>query len=610
MAHKLIRTGSSYTIPAVPYQPARPAYTTVQIYNVSPSSVGPFAGGWVFPSNTNGAQGTPELGGGNGSAPIFLPSGGGTSGAPQTYTVTTVHPATPEVAGTPVQRIDNPPLGWTAGAHSIAALRGTGNATFSVAGKVSAVAIGLSGEKVPRPGYTHIRTGLLLTDGAVRSVATGASLGTYTTADVFKLLVRATGVSITKNDAEIAAEANPYGAGEALFLSASLYGAGDFVVDPDLVEVLGGTSVAAMPALSAISAESVYASSRANFPAITASSGQASRSLAVFPAARAFSSDHRGGTSFAALPGLAVDSYGGTVVVVPLTSSYAQLPGMAATSILLVGETGTSTAMLPAIKGLSADHAGGNSTALFPAATALSYVEPPDMAYLLEVIALDFPMTASKVDEVVLRDVIVLDVQMAATPVETVRLEDAIVLGVLMSTTEIDLVSLPTVIILDIPITLPGAQLEVHAVNLDGFGSTAYTDYPFTSFARIGDRYYGAKLDGLFLLGGPNDDGAPIDANFCPGKLDFGTPLEKTIAEIYAGIASEARLLVRIATPCGTFDYQAQSSSPQLQQHRFKLGKGLKANYLTPVFYNQDGADFEVDSLEFSVADLSRKTQS
>ena len=149
----------------------------------------------------------------------------------------------------------------------------------------------------------------------------------------------------------------------------------------------------------------------------------------------------------------------------------------------------------------------------------------------------------------------------------------------------------------------------MHAVNLNGYGSTTYSNYPFNSFARIGDRYYGAKLDVLFELGGTDDAGTQIDAAICPGKLDFGTPQQKTVSEVFIGAASESALLLKVAGPAGEFSYAAQSFSAELRQHRFKLGKGLKTNYLIPVFYNQDGADFEIDTLEFEVADLSRKTR-
>ena len=47
------------------------------------------------------------------------------------------------------------------------------------------------------------------------------------------------------------------------------------------------------------------------------------------------------------------------------------------------------------------------------------------------------------------------------------------------------------------------------------------------SFVEIDGKYYGASSDGLYLLEGSDDAGAPIDASFGFGQLDFGTPQVK-----------------------------------------------------------------------------------
>ena len=49
------------------------------------------------------------------------------------------------------------------------------------------------------------------------------------------------------------------------------------------------------------------------------------------------------------------------------------------------------------------------------------------------------------------------------------------------------------------------------------------------------------------------------------------------------------------------------SFSPEMQQQRITTGKGLKTNYITAQFFNEDGADFEIDSVRFFVADLTRR---
>ncbi|MDR6886147.1 MULTISPECIES: hypothetical protein [Variovorax] len=609
MTNQLVRIGSTYSVPAVRYQPARPAYTSVEtVYGrVTPAQ----AGGWVIlrrqvsagtPGSFVDASGTYYI-----EERAWLP---GTPASQQVFSIVTNHPATPEVQGSGAQRIDNPPAGWTSFARSKAAI-GAGYAEFTAREGNAGVAIGMSTMVSPTPGYGHIPHGLLLSNGTVRNLRTGADLGSFTAADVLRIAVQPQGVTFQKNGSDIGTDPNSYAPGAQMYLSAVMYGALDYVDNPVLVSEPSGTSLATFPKAEALSADFDYSESVARFPKMEATSLEPEGGTATFPKMGAFSSDTLdSGSSFATFPAATAYSYGGTLVVVPDSDSFAQFPKMEAASLMLVGGTGESLATFPTMFGISADYPYGESFAAFPKVEAYSYDESdPTLAVLLDGVVLGVPMTAGKVNTVQVLDGITFDVPMTVERISQVDVLDGFAFGVPMTAQSEQTVRVLETFGLAVPLTTPGADLEVHAVNLDGFGSTTYSNYPFNSFARIGDRYYGARLDGLFELSGANDAGAQIDAAICPGKLDFGSPQQKTISEAFIGAASERPLKVKVAVPGGEFVYQAQSSSDDLKQHRFKLGKGLKANYLIPVFYNQDGSDFEVDSLEFEVADLSRKTR-
>lgn len=606
MSNKLTRIGSTYTVPAVPYQPARPAYTSVETVfgRTSPAQ----AGGWVVVRRE-----APPTSGGGTAGPRYIEELVWMPAAPasqQVFSNVVNHPAVPEVQGSGAQRIDNPPQGWTSFARSRISMT-SGYAEFTAREGNAGVAIGMSTMLNPTPGYGHIRHGLLLSNGAVRNLRTGADLGSYTATDVLRITVLPQGVTFKKNDAEIGTDPNSYAPGVQMYLSAVMYGALDFVDNPVLVADPSGTSLATFPKAAALSADFDYSESVARFPKLEATSLEPEGGTASFPKMAAFSSDTlNSGSSLATFPAATAYSYGGTLVVVPDSDSFARLPKVEAASLLLVGGTGESLAGFPKLFGISADYAYGESFATFPKAQAYSYDESdPTLTLLLDGVVLDVPMTAGKLSTVTVLDGFALDVPMTAERISQVDVLDGFAFGVPMTALGEHTVRVLETVALAVPLTTPGADLEVHAVNLDGYGSTTYSNYPFNSFARIGDRYYGAKLDGLFELGGADDAGVPIDAAICPGKLDFGTPQQKTVSEVFIGAASDSALLLKVAGPAGEFTYEAQSFSEELRQHRFKLGKGLKTNYLIPVFYNQDGADFEIDTLEFEVADLSRKTR-
>lgn len=573
MSNTLRRSGSTYTIPAVPYQPARPAYTettTVLGYRQGPPNT--TRGAWVTTRNPTTGQTSTVW---DADYPANQPTS-----VPYYYTVTVTRPATPEVLGSGAQRIDRPPAGWTSFARSNAFVFDEGELTFTADPNVAGVVVGLSHNPAPVIGYSHIPHGLLVSAGDIRDVSTGDALGTYTATDVLGLEVSGGDVSYTKNGTEIGTGTSTYDADQALFMSAVMYGAGDVIDNPTLEQI--GT---ADPEEGEISSD------------------------AVMGALRAFSADEDGIHSVAVMQPLGAQSYSGTLEVELGNESAAQLAPITGASLVLVGGLINSTAGFRPLGALSADYPYIDSRAVLAPLGAYSYQRDDTQAFVLEVMEFDVPLRATTINRADMRDSLAFDVPMSTTPSAKASMLEYFAFGVPMSVAGgVNEAAMPESIVFDVPMSVPGASLEVHSVNLDGFGSTTYTGYAFTSFACIAGRYYGTKDGGLYLLDGETDDGAPIQAAICPGKLDFGTSQNKTVVEAWLGVRSGSALACKLNAEGHEYLYRAESfNDEELEQHRIKFGKGLKANYITPVFYNQDGEDFEVDALEFAIATLSRK---
>jgi hypothetical protein len=153
----------------------------------------------------------------------------------------------------------------------------------------------------------------------------------------------------------------------------------------------------------------------------------------------------------------------------------------------------------------------------------------------------------------------------------------------------------------------PGKNLSVWSVNPES-GSAAYENFPFNSFARIGGRNYGASEAGIFELMGDDDAGAPIRASINLGKRDFGSPALKGISYAYLGVKSTGQMVVRVTTPEGkSYLYQTRSADAFMATQRADFGKGLRAHYLELEIYNQEGADFTLERMEFVVNELKRR---
>jgi hypothetical protein len=148
---------------------------------------------------------------------------------------------------------------------------------------------------------------------------------------------------------------------------------------------------------------------------------------------------------------------------------------------------------------------------------------------------------------------------------------------------------------------------ETWAVNIATTGSTRYDRYGFNSYALIGGHYYGAKGDGITLLEGETDNGAQVHANIDFGLLDFGNQQKVTVEECFVGMSGKGNLFLKLTANGKSYTYKTQNFTDKLQQQRIKPGKGLRTNYVQLELYNEQGADFEIDTVRFMVVDLSRK---
>lgn len=79
----------------------------------------------------------------------------------------------------------------------------------------------------------------------------------------------------------------------------------------------------------------------------------------------------------------------------------------------------------------------------------------------------------------------------------------------------------------------PGFDTWVLTGN--SFEPSYYHNYDFNSFAKIGEKYYGAKEDGIYLLEGPDDDGAEIIPGVRIGPTNLGTANLSRIRAVNVG---------------------------------------------------------------------------
>ena len=153
-------------------------------------------------------------------------------------------------------------------------------------------------------------------------------------------------------------------------------------------------------------------------------------------------------------------------------------------------------------------------------------------------------------------------------------------------------------------------------MNTESRGLTRYTNYPFNSFAKIGGKYYGAHAGGIARLGGRDDMGEPIKAKLRLGMFDFGDRHLKSFSDVFVGMAAGGQMLLKaifVDEQTGEKNMAIYKVLPRpaaaSRETRAKLGRGMKAVDWDFVLENVDGADFDLQSIQFYPTQLSRRTR-
>lgn len=153
-------------------------------------------------------------------------------------------------------------------------------------------------------------------------------------------------------------------------------------------------------------------------------------------------------------------------------------------------------------------------------------------------------------------------------------------------------------------------------MNTESRGLSRYTNYPFNSFAKVGGRYYGAHSGGIARLGGRDDMGEPIKAKLRLGMFDFGDRHLKSFSDVFFGITTDGQMLLKAIfvddrtgeKSMAVYKVKARPAAAS-RETGAKLGRGLKAVDWDCVLENVDGADFDLQSIQFYPTQLSRRTR-
>ncbi|MEZ2293934.1 hypothetical protein [Variovorax sp. RCC_210] len=470
-------------------------------------------------------------------------------------------------------------LGWNSGGRSKDVIFGDGWAEFKASGSAVGIICGLNsddgtqeyrGNLIDFAFYLFRGQALIMENGVVKG-----SAGAYTSASVFRIERSGSSVAYKVNGATKYTNA---AAGTApVWLEAAMYSAYDEVFDPVM------TQVGALPTSNNMTMN------------------------VVLPSLAEYFMSGVSAILECALPPLRPNLLAGFVAP-SFTVMEIDLPQLQPSLDLLVGNLAQMAVQLPSLKALYADHPYAEmDVRLAPLGLSLQALEGNFNATLGAATQASSSMKASTLLVVFMSSNAQVAGAMTVQSVQDARMDSSAVLDSVMGIEAMQEALMASVASSAAMLGVPAGEMQTLVVNLEGFGNTSYSAFDFNSFARLGDRYLGAGESGIVDLDGATDNGAPIAAHVHFGKRDLGNAQRKTVAECYVGMAGEDKLILRVTAEGRTFDYRTRSHSDVLQQQRVDIGKGLKANYFELELFNQDGADFEIDTVQLQVADLQRK---
>ena len=139
---------------------------------------------------------------------------------------------------------------------------------------------------------------------------------------------------------------------------------------------------------------------------------------------------------------------------------------------------------------------------------------------------------------------------------------------------------------------------------------TEYDNYPFNSFTKIGQTYYGANSSGLYALDGDTDDGDEILASATLGIMDFSGETKTLLGDCFLALRSDGEVLIKIKSDDNIERwYKISSTDDVLGDKRAKPAKGVKSRYWTFTLENIDGSDFEITEFTLIPVSLKRRLQ-
>ncbi len=154
------------------------------------------------------------------------------------------------------------------------------------------------------------------------------------------------------------------------------------------------------------------------------------------------------------------------------------------------------------------------------------------------------------------------------------------------------------------------ADYQVWVVTRDTKQHATYTQYPIESLVEFNGKLVAAFEDGIYEIGGTDDDGTEIAASLRWASSELGSRQPKRLDSVYINGRLYAQCL-DVVVSTDEAPERIYTTVPNEDSRRFRVlpARGLSGHTWKLGVSNVDGGDFELFDAEVTTVPLSRHTR-
>ena len=299
-----------------------------------------------------------------------------------------------------------------------------------------------------------------------------------------------------------------------------------------------------------------------------------------------------------------------SIPVPDVITSITELPIMAGIGHGYTGYIGSATTSLPFLTSLASNRWYGSSSINLPALTAYSgQIGAANEAYAVD----GFNFAQLPTAQFLGTTGAAHTIQINATASSIKEIHESIYANINPNVNPVvilvaDVSGISSISVVITEQTADNSDWGSWVVNYETNAHWRYDNYQFNSFATFNGVTYGCKDDGIYALTGSTDNGTAIDAKITTAVTDFDNSQKKHMLKSYLGVKSDGDLLLKVLAEGGNvYYYGVDKTRTSIGGTRVNIGRGLASRYWQFELLNVDGADFELDAIEFFPVITSRR---